>query len=478
MTTSRVWPCTRRRRVSPTCWSPTSVTNTSRCTDYPTGKPAGTFAIEGLSEPEGLALFATETGALLAVADEDPGDGGSDIKLVDFAAITVTLELQKPSDLAAAQAPAVVRATRETDVIPTWGDSADDPAIWVHPDDPTQSLVIGTGKKSGLYVFDLEGRTLQVLEDGRMNNVDLRDGFPLGGESVSIVAASNRSNDGISLYRIDGDARELVDVADGVLATGFADPYGLCLYQSPDSRDFFVFVNDSGSGMVRQWRLADNGAGRIAAEAVRDLAVGSQAEGCVADDQNGTLYIAEEDIGLWKYSAEPDGGDERTSIDTTNESGRLTADVEGVALYDAGDGSGYLVVSNQGANNYAVYRREGENAFVGFFHIVANAAEGIDGASETDGLDVSPAALGEAFPDGLLVVQDGRNIAPEERQNFKYVSWSDVVTRTRPRLSGLGATCGMTIGSGRGRAQNRNTPARASKTPVSARRCSRGCVRP
>ncbi len=27
------------------------------------------------------------------------------------------------------------------------------------------------------------------------------------------------------------------------------------------------------------------------------------------------------------------------------------------------------------------------------------------------------------FPDGLLVVQDGRNLSPRERQNFKFVSW-------------------------------------------------------
>ena len=392
----------------------------------PDGESAGTFAIEGLSEPEGLALTTGNGSALLAVADEDPADGGSDIKLVDFAELAGTLGLQKPSDLAAVEAPVVVRPIRETDVIPTWGDSADDPAIWVHPDDPAQSLVIGTGKKSGLYVFDLAGRTLQVLEDGRMNNVDVRDGFPLGGETVAIVAASNRSNDGISIYRIDAQNRTLIDVADGVLATGFADPYCLCLYHSGQSGEFFVFVNDSGTGLVRQWRLSDNGSGRIVAEAVRDLPVGSQAEGCVADDQNGTLYVAEEDIGLWKYSAEPGDGDERASIDSTDESGRLTDDVEGVALYDSGDGEGYLVVSNQGANNYAVYRREGDNEFVGFFHIVANAADGIDGASETDGLDVTSAALGATFPDGLLVVQDGRNIAPEERQNFKYVSWSDV----------------------------------------------------
>lgn len=392
----------------------------------PGGEPVTQFAVEGLSEPEGLAISGPGDGALLAIADEDQGDGGSDIKLVGLDALASVLGPRADSPQSAPVAPTTVRPVVETDVVPTWGDSADDPAIWVNPSDAAGSLVIGTGKKSGLYVFDLEGRTLQVLEDGRMNNVDVRDGFPLGDETVPIVAASNRSDDSIALYRIDTDTRTLTAVADGVLATGFADPYGLCLYESPETGDFYVFVNDADSGLVRQWRLADNGAGRIRAEPVRDIPVGSQAEGCVADDTTATLYVAEEDVGLWKYSAEPDGGEARTAIDSTSESGRLTDDVEGIALYDAGDGKGYLVVSNQGANNYAVYRRDGDNTFVGLFHIIANPAAGIDGASETDGLDVTSAALGSAFPDGLLVVQDGRNIAPEERQNFKYVSWRDV----------------------------------------------------
>jgi 3-phytase len=85
------------------------------------------------------------------------------------------------------------------------------------------------------------------------------------------------------------------------------------------------------------------------------------------------------------------------------------------------------VVSNQGADNYAVYRREGNNELVGFFDVVANDALGIDGVSETDGLAVTGSSLGTAFPHGLLVVQDGRNITPAERQNFKFVPWQDVI---------------------------------------------------
>jgi 3-phytase len=99
-----------------------------------------------------------------------------------------------------------------------------------------------------------------------------------------------------------------------------------------------------------------------------------------------------------------------------------------MSLWPGANGKGYLVVSNQGEDNYTVYRRERANEFVGKFHVVANEELGIDGASETDGLDVASAALGTAFPRGLLVVQDGRNLSPPDRQNFKLVSW-EVVAR-------------------------------------------------
>lgn len=402
--------------------------------------------IEGLSEAEGLSTVAAfgemYPAGVIAIADEDESGGGTDLKLLDRSAFAEALGLPPGAALPeqAPFMPATVRPVLETEVARNWGDAADDPAIWVHPSDPAKSLVIGTDKQLGLYVFDLEGRIVQTLPDGRMNNVDLRKGFPLGGKAVTIVAASNRSTDSIAVYRIEPDTGRLVNAAAGVLPTGFTDPYGLCLYESAVSGEFFVFVNEGGDGTFRQWRLYDDGEGRVAAEQVREFPVGSQAEGCVADDATGDLYVAEEAVGLWKYSAEPDGGNTRTLIDTTGEAllegniggqadaeGHLVADAEGVALWTAPDGGGYVVVSSQGANNYVLYERGGDNAYVGTFHIVANAAEGIDGASETDGLDVTSAALGERFPQGLLVVQDGRNIAPEERQNFKYVSFADVL---------------------------------------------------
>jgi 3-phytase len=313
----------------------------------------------------------------------------------------------------------------ETEPADSFGDAADDPAIWIDRRDPLRSVVIGTDKKLGLNVYDLAGKRLQTVPDGRMNNVDLRDGFLLAGKPVTVVAATNRTTRAISLYLLDPATRRLSAVADGTLDAGLEDPYGLCMFHSRKSGLFYVFANDSVDGRVRQWKLVDKG-GRIGIEHVRDIAVGSQAEGCAADDELGDLYVAEEDVGLWKYSAEPDGGEARIAIDSTK-GGHLTPDVEGVAIYYGANGTGYVIASNQGEDNYVLYRREGKNEFVGKFSIVANEALGIDGASETDGLDVSSFPTGPDFPEGLLVVQDGRNLMPSARQNFKFVSWRDVM---------------------------------------------------
>lgn len=324
------------------------------------------------------------------------------------------------ADAAAAN---TVVAAIETEPVQSPGDAADDPAIWVHPTDPASSLVIGTDKKRGLEVYDLAGKRVQAIEDGRMNNIDLRYGFRLDGKDVAIAAATNRTDKTLALYSIDADGR-LTSVADGTIPTGFPDPYGLCMYRSSKSGDFFVFANNGDDGAFRQWRLVAH-AGKVGAEVVRDFRVGSQSEGCAADDETGRLYIAEENFGLWRYSAEPDGGSVRQRIDDV-EAGHLVDDVEGVAIYHGANGRGYLLASSQGLDSYAVYRREGNNPLVGLFHVGADDQSGIDAVSETDGIDVTAVPLGPAFPHGLFVAQDGDNMDASGRQNFKLVPWERI----------------------------------------------------
>jgi 3-phytase len=67
---------------------------------------------------------------------------------------------------------------------------------------PHLSLIIGTDKKSGLNVYRLDGSLRQSLPVGRMNNVDLRDGFELDDSRVTIVAASDRDRNAIALFAL------------------------------------------------------------------------------------------------------------------------------------------------------------------------------------------------------------------------------------------------------------------------------------
>ena len=224
---------------------------------------------------------------------------------------------------------------------------------------------------------------------------------------------------------MDPSAGKLVNVADGEQPSGLSDPYGQCMYRSRRSGRTYVFISDP-DGLVRQWELVPTGSGKVRAKTVRDIKFGSQTEGCVADDQRGILYVAEEDVGLWRVGAEPSASATPTSVDKVASNPKLKDDLEGVGLYDLGGGRGYLVVSSQGNNSYAVYRREGGNAYLGSFSVIAEPASGIDGISETDGLDVSSANLGPGFESGAMIAQDGRNVLPVENQNFKFVPWSEI----------------------------------------------------
>jgi 3-phytase len=389
---------------------------------------AATAGGEAIGEPGPLhGLSHAVTGfanGLLLVTDED----GSNFKMLSFADIAAGLRISAgaSSDPRTINKPSVptVTATVETVAVPSFGDAADDPAIWANPANPAQSLIVATDKKGGLFVYDMQGRIVQDLRDGKMNNVDLREGFQLGGKSVILVTASNRTDRSIGIYRLDPASRQLINVADGPQPTELEDPYGLCMYRDPAGK-MFVFVNGDDT-RKRQWELVDAGNGRVRANFVREFAFESQTEGCVADDASGQLIVDEEDVGIWSLSAAPDGGKDMKPVQKVADNPAIKDDLEGVGLYDLGDGRGYLVVSSQGNDTYAVYRREGAQEYLGSFAVAADPIRGIDGISETDGLEVSSRNLGPGFEFGAMIAQDGRNVLPIENQNYKYVPWQSI----------------------------------------------------
>jgi 3-phytase len=308
-----------------------------------------------------------------------------------------------------------ITAAIETDPVPHSGDAADDLAIWVDSTDPSRSTIIATDKQGALIVYDLTGAILHSLSDGKVNNVDIRPGFPLGGQNVALVTTSDRTDQRILIYRVDPVTRGLENVAARPIIAG--GDYGACMYHSATTGKFYYFVN-SARGVVEQWELFDDGTGKVDGTKVREFNVGSQTEGCVADDELGHLYIGEEAQGVWKYGAEPDAGSERAQVDTTDATGHIEPDVEGMTLYYGPNRTGYLIVSSQGNNSYVVYRRQGDNEYITTFQIKRGV---IDGVSHTDGIDVTGASLGPAFPAGVFVAQDDKN--DEDNQNYKLVPW-------------------------------------------------------
>jgi len=301
---------------------------------------------------------------------------------------------------------------------------ADDPAIWIHPTDPSRSVIIGVDKFEGVYVWNMSGQLIQHLPQGstsRINNIDVRYDFQLGGQSVDVVATNLRDAGKLAFFTVNPDYVQddvLTQIA-GLQNSGndIQDAsYGLALYSRVS--DGALYLIDTGSrDRLRQHLIADDGSGSgIVVTPVRSFVYnGGLAEGLVVDDELGHLYVAEEDVAVHKYVADP-SLDVDDPIATFATSDGIVGDREGTALYSCSDGTGYLILSSQGDSTIKVYEREGNNAFVKT--IVALNEDG-EASLGTDGLDVTSASIPGLFPEGFLVVHD------EGGSRYHVYDWRD-----------------------------------------------------
>ncbi|MCK2217079.1 phytase [Actinomadura sp. ATCC 31491] len=357
--------------------------------------------------------------------------------------------------------------------------NGDDPAIWVHPSDSDDSVVVTTAKEGGLNVYDLGGHQLQHIaaptapgpddEPGRFNNVDVTYGF--GGRDLAIV--SDRGRDTLRIYAIsDGHLTDVTDPAapfvfnttqeqvnDGETA------YGLGAWK--DSTGTYALVSRRHKTSIGLVKLLAKPGGKVGYQLVRTLSLPAsftlpngrtwapclepdeqaQVEGMVVDQNRDVLYAAQEDVGIWRMRADLTGPP--VLVDKVKEYGvpgtydpateectpgadpgfggqHLSADAEGLTIYYREDGKGYLLASSQGDNTFAVYRREGANSYLGQFRV--GAGNGLDGVEVSDGSTVLNVPLGD-FDEGVFIAHDGVNTPAEgdrEITDFKYTEWDDI----------------------------------------------------
>jgi len=282
----------------------------------------------------------------------------------------------------------------------------DEMCIWIHPTDFSKSTIIASDKTANkLFVYNLSGEVIQTISaSGKPGNIDVRYNFSLSGVPVDIVGYNDRTNRTIVLFKVNPSTSNLTEVGNFDAGEWPTEIYGFCLYHS--STDKYYSFASGKSGQIRQWELADNGDGTIGGVVKRTWINGSsdQTEGLVADDETGKLYAANEVQGVYKYDADPINPNPTGELIAATGVNGLTKDVEGITLYYAADGEGYLLVSSQGSDNFKVYERKEPHNFI--------KTVIINGVSKTDGIDVTNLNLGSTFPKGIFLTHNGTGSGP------------------------------------------------------------------
>ncbi len=299
----------------------------------------------------------------------------------------------------------------------------DDPAIWIHPTDATKSIIIGTDKDTdgGLYAFDLNGKIIKKsIPLQRPNNVDIGYGLMVNGEKVAIAVTTERETNSIRIFSLP-DLKPIdnggIPVFEGEEMRG---PMGIALYTRPSDHKIFAVVgrkNGPSGSYLWQYELEDAGNGNVGGKLVRKFGTYSgkkEIEAIAVDNEFGTLFYCDEQFGIRKYNADP-----ATKNDTELAlfgQGDFKSDNEGIAIYKKSATEGYILVSNQQANTFMVYPREGANGNPNEFPLLAEVPTA---TIECDGADVTNVNLGGAYKNGLFV-------AMSNGKTFHFYSWDSI----------------------------------------------------
>ena len=283
----------------------------------------------------------------------------------------------------------------------------DDPAIWVNPKNPAESIVFGTDKKTNgaIYAFDLNGKIIQdktIRDIQRPNNVDIEYGFQLNDSTVTdILVFTEREKQQIRMFSVP-DMKPL----DGGGFKVFEDeklevnrlPMGVSLFKSPKDATVYAIVGRKtgpAEGYLYQYALNADSLG-VSSNYVRKFGKFSgvkEIEAIAIDDENGFVYFSDEGVCIKKYHAEPSMGNEEISCFGGE---YFDEDIEGIAIASYTDGHGYLIVSNQQKGEFNIFDRE-TNAYINAVNL---------STTETDGCEAVTVPLNDTFKNGLFVAMN------------------------------------------------------------------------
>ncbi|MGM0944720.1 MAG: phytase [Bacteroidota bacterium] len=303
----------------------------------------------------------------------------------------------------------------------------DDPAIWINKNNPAESLIVGTDKDSlgGLYVFNLQGKILDSLvRKGiqRPNNVDIGYGLKVGERTVDFAVTGERLTSRLRFFRLP-DMEEItpggIEIYQGETGPEFRDLMGVAVYQSPkDAKTYIIAGRKNGptdGSYLWQYEVIATESG-IALELVRKFGNFSgkkEIEAIAVDAELGFIYYSDEGAGVRKYYAEPDMGNEELAFFAQE---GFTDDHEGISIFKKDATTGYILVSDQGADLFHVFPREGS---ANDPHEHALLTQLKLSTLSSDGNEVTSADLGGDFSEGLFV-------AMSDDKTFQIYSWKQL----------------------------------------------------
>ncbi|WP_100432990.1 phytase [Flavobacterium sp. 1] len=304
---------------------------------------------------------------------------------------------------------------------------SDDPSIWINKADVSKSLIIGTDKdiNGGLYVFDLQGKMLKdktVKNLKRPNNVDIAYGLELKGKPTDVAITTERLGQDLRIFSIP-DMKPVdnggIKVFENESEPDYNAPMGIAVYTAKDAKIYAIVGRKNGpktGGYLFQYLLEDNGNGEVKATLVRKFGEYSgkkEIESIAVDNELGYVYYSDEQFGVRQYYADPAKGNEQLSLFGKTD---FTEDHEGISIYKLTDTTGYILVSDQGANRFQIFSREGtkNNPFEHKYLKTVNVT-----AKESDGSEITSIPLNTTFKHGLFV-------AMSTDRTFHFYRWEDI----------------------------------------------------
>lgn len=303
----------------------------------------------------------------------------------------------------------------------------DDPAIWINPADSSQSLIIGTDKdkNGGLYVFDLKGKIVKektVKGLKRPNNVDVAYGLILGGKRLDIAVVTERMTHKLRVFSLP-DMQPVdnggISVFEGETGNMYRDLMGIALYTDPQGQIYAIAGRKTGpkdGSYLWQYLLEDDGTGKLKATLKRKFGKYSgrkEIESIAVDNKLGYIYYSDEQLGVRKYHADPAKGNLELALFATE---GFKADHEGISIYQTTDSTGYILVSDQSANHFQVFSREGTKQNPNHHVLITSIPTS---TNNSDGSDIYSKPLNSDFKHGIFV-------AMSDDKTFQFYRWEDL----------------------------------------------------